>query len=410
MSRLPLLLATAAGFASIASAQEPSLKEQVDEILERLDEIEDTQAETAEKVGGRAVVQAFNAAQLDIGGHVSSLFTHMEGERGTDTGHVVSLIELFVKAKIDDEWSLFAAPGFYTFNGALLDNPATPTVAGDPTFTADTAAVENLFVSRIYGEWRPSDLLQVQAGVVGSPHGPSNREYFIPSRNIAQANLHNRVFLANQLYPQNLRGVKSSGKYMIGDTDWIDYDAYIGVSGTAAGDSLGGARLGYTFGDSGLSIALNYGRGTRTGSATPSTNFPALQSPFLSTRNMTRDYSFGGLDVDWRQGPYVFKGEAYYSGEKNMRDQKAFSGEFTYFVTPAWGLTYRYDYYSAGSDLNVLLPTPAVVPLGFSTEHVVGISYNPSPSVRLRLDIHHNNLPNTSDTVDYVNVSWSLSF
>ena len=84
------------------------------------------------------------------------------------------------------------------------------------------------------------------------------------------------------------------------------------------------------------------------------------------------------------------------------------SAETTWFVTPEWGVSYRFDYYDAGSDLNVFVAS--VRPRGTSTEHVIGCAYNPHPSVRFRLDFHHNNLPNTSDTVDYVNLSWSFSF
>jgi len=398
-------------FSLVAAVTAQNVQEELSEIRERLDEIEELQMETSEKVGGRAVVQAFSGVKsFDFGGHVTSVFTHIDGESSSDTGHMVSLIELFLKADVNDEWSLFATPGFYTFNGALLDNPATPTVAGDPLFTADTAATENIFVSRIYGQWKASDLLQVQGGVVGSPHGPTNRTYFLPSRTITQANLHTRVFLANQLYPQVLHGIKASGKWTVGESDWVEYDAYFGSQETNAGDAVSGARVGYTFGELGLNVAANVGRGTRTGTTTPTTNFGVLQSPFASTPFVTRDYQFGGIDVELRKGAFIFKGEAYYSAEENFVDQRALSAEFNYFVTPEWGVAYRYDFYDAGSDLNPFLPTPAVLPLGHSTEHVIGVNYNPHPSVRLRLDLHHNNLPNTSNTVQFANVSWSISF
>jgi len=409
MSRFPLSLAVAFAFAPAAMAQD--WKSAIEELNERLDEIEDQQLETSEKVAG-TVVNAFSAESLTLGGHVTSLFTHIEGESSSDTGHMVSLVELFVKAKLNDEWSLFAAPGFYTFNGALLDNPATPTINGDPLFTADTAATENLFVSRIYGEWNPSDLLTVQGGVVGTPHGVQNREYFIPSRTIAQNPLHTRIFLANQLYPQLINGLKASGKYTVGSSDWLEYDAYFGSQSDAAGIGNGGVRLGYGFGDLGLTIAANFGTGTRTATTSPATNFGVLQSPFAASFNLTRGYTFGGIDVDWRTGDFMFKGEAYYSGEdgNGVTDQRALSAEATYWVDSEWGVSYRYDFYDPGSDTNVFVPGMPILALGHSTEHVLGVTYNPHPNVRLRLDLHHNNLPNTDDTVQYANFSWSFSF
>lgn len=395
---------------TLRAQEEPDLRAEVRELRARLDELEELQVETSDKVGGRAVLQAFTAASFDLGGHVSSLFTYIDGEADSEAGHMVSLVELFVKAEVDEEWSLFAAPAFYTFNGALLDNPATPTVAGDPVFVPDNDATENLFLSRIYGQWQPSDLLQVQAGVVGSPHGVTNREWFLPGRTIAQANLHTRVLLANQLYPAFLRGARVLGKLTVGAHDWVGYDAYFGVQEDDAADGLGGARLGYTFGELGLTLAANYGRGTRPASTQPMLNFGILQSPFLPEPFLARDYRFGGLDVDWRSSRFAFKGEAYYSAEDGFRDQRALSAEATWFVLPELGLSYRFDFYDAGSDLAPMLAIPAVASRGHSTEHVVGVCYDPHPSVRLRLDLHHNNLPNTDDTVQYANLSWSIGF
>lgn len=405
----PLLSAVC--LAPLVAAQDPDVQSTLEEIQERLDEIEELQAETSEKVAGTPV-QAYSATQFDLGGHITSMFSHIEGEASTDTGHVVSLVELFLKAKVNEEWSIFASPGFYTFNGALLDNPATPTVAGDPTFIPDNATTENLFISRAYGQWKPNDQLELQGGIVGSPHGVSNREYFIPARAIAAASLHTRVFLANQLYPQNIRGLKASGKYTVGESDWVEYDAYFGSDSGSAGLGLGGARVGYCFGELGLTVAANYGKGTRSATTTPTTNFGVLQTPFAPAVNLQRGYQLGGIDVDWRQGSFVFKGEAYYSAEdgRGVTDQRALSAEATWWVDDEWGVSYRYDFYDAGADQNVFLPGMPILDLGHSTEHVLGVTYNPHPAVRLRLDLHHNNLPNSPNTAQYANFSWSISF
>lgn len=377
-------------------------------LRERVDELEDHQAKLTERVGSRAIVQPYTAKAFDFGGQVSSLFTHMSGNGGSATGHLVTLAELYLKAQVNDEWSVFATPGFFTFNGGLLDNPATPFNSSDPTFTAGDVSTSRTFLSRVYGQWKPSDLFQLQGGIVGSPHGTTNREYFIPSRMIAQSSLHTRLFLTNQLYPQLVEGLKATGKFAVGDNDSVDYDAYFGAEPDSATDGIGGGRLGYLFGKLGLSIAANYGIGTRQGSSTPATNFGALQSPFSSSFNTKRDYRFGGLDLDWRKGAFLMKTEGYYSQEAGFGDQIAASTEWAWFALDAFGLTYRFDYYDSGSDLNVF--ALAVRPRGISTEHVIGLCYNPDPAVRLRLDLHHNNLPNTSNSVDFINLSWSISF
>lgn len=413
MSKISTLFVCTALLApSLLRAQDPEVQKELKALRERLDELEDQQAKTSERLGSRALAQAYTAMSLDVGGHVTSVFSYIDGESDSEVGHQVSLIELYLKAQLDDQWSLFATPGFYTFNGALLDNPGTPATNGDPTFTRDEIATSDTFLSRILAQWKYSDALTIQGGVVGSPHGVTNREYFIPSRAVAAGNLHSRIFLSNQLYPQLIEGVRFSGKMPLGNNS-LDYDAYFGVEPDSASDGVGGARLAFVVSDLGLTVAANYGRGTReTLPTTPVnltlTNFGALQSPYSGSFNLGRDYEFGGLDIELRSGDLMMRTEAYYSGEDGFLDQKAASTEWTYWVHPKWGVTYRFDYYQRGSDLNIF--AAAVTSLGFATEHVVGVNFNPNQSVRLRLDVHHMNLPNSDDTVDYVNFSWSASF
>ncbi|HEX5050351.1 MAG TPA: hypothetical protein VFZ65_01135 [Planctomycetota bacterium] len=400
------------------ATQDPAtLRQELRALTERVEELEEQAVKTSDQVGGRSLLQAYTAKSVDVGGHVSSLFTYMKGEDKNEAGHVVTLVELYLRARVDESWSLFATPGFYVFNGGLLDDPATP-ASGDPAFVPDNATEAGLFLSRAYAEYSTSDLLRLRGGVVGTPHGPANREYFIPARMIAQPNLHTRVFLANQLYPTMVRGVTAAGKVVLaGGKDRVEYDAYYGVQDVSPSDGLGGARLAYVFDDWGLSIAANYGRGTRQGfppepasSPTPAYtgNVAVLQSPFPSRVNLTRDYEFSGIDIDWRHGDFMNKTELYYSAEADVADKRAVTTEWNWFFQPAWVVSYRFDYFDAGADLDPL--GTAVVLQGHATEHVLGLCYTPSESVRLRLDLHHLLLPNTDDTVDFVNLSWSVSF
>ncbi len=417
-ARIVVALAVS-GLSGVALCQDPdSLRRQLDDLGKRVEELEEHAAKTAERTGGRALLQAFTADSLDFGGHVSSQFAYVHGENGSDAGHYVTLFELFLKAQVADSWSVFAAPGFYIFNGGLLDNPGTTTITGDPTSIADETSLSRMFLSRVYSQWVAGDWLQVQGGIVGSPHGTTNREYFIPARNIADGNLHTRYFLVNQLYPQQLLGVRVSGKQVLGDgSDRLEYDVYWGGEDDSPNDSITGARLAYAFGDIGLTIAANYGRGTREGfpsqplsSPTPlfTANVPILQSPFTGMFNLARDYEFAGIDIDWRRGDFVSKTELYYSAEEDVADQKALSTEWAWFFAPQWAFAYRFDYYDAGADLDSL--GLAVQRLGHATEHVVGLSFLPDDAVKIRVDVHHMELPNTADTVDFVNLSWSLSF
>lgn len=413
----PLAVASVAfGALASLSAQDPAaLQRAIEELRQRVADLEEQQAKTDDRLDGRAIVHAYTAKSFDFGGHVTSLFTHMRGEHGNATGHVASLIEFFTSATLDEQWSLFATPGFYIFHGALLDDPTT-TTTGDPALIpADTSSASTL-LSRLYAQWKNSDALQLQGGIVGSPHGTTNREYFIPARIIGEGNLHTRVFLANQLYPQHLMGIRASGKLPIASGGHLlEYDAYCGVEDDSPDDGIAGARLAWVFGDHGPSVALNYGRGTRRSlpQAEILTNVPALQSPFPSEFNGGRDYEFVGVDFDWRRDDFICKTEAYVSAEGPYDDQRALSMEFTWFALDKVGLSYRFDYFDSGSDQVVtsLAPfTTAEAARGHATEHVIGICFDPDPSVRLRLDFHHSLLPNSDESVDFVNFGWSVSF
>lgn len=399
-----------------ASAQDPeAMQKAIDALRQRVDELEEQQMKTEERIGDRALLQAYTAKSLDLGGHVTSQFTSMRGEERTESGHFATLIELYVRARLDDRWSLFATPGFYTYNGAFLDDPATAP-QGDPSFLRAESMDAGASISRAYGQFDVDDRLQVCGGVLGTPHGTNNREYFIPARIVQSGHLHTRYFQSNSLYPQQVTGLQAAGKTRLGD-DLFEYAAYVGVEDDSAADTIGGARAALVLGEQRLTIAANYGRGTREGftpgapgSAAPfyTGNVAFAQAPFPIDFNLTRDYQFGGVDVELRAGGLTARTEAYYSGEADVADQRAFSQELNWFAVDDFAVSYRFGYYDSGADLDAL--GLAVVPRGHATEHVVGFCYTPLENVRLRLDLHHLELPASDDAVDFVNLSWSLSF
>lgn len=414
-NRSIVVVVTAAWLAPFLCAQDPELARTVEELKKRVEELEDHQAELLESAGGRALVQAYTAKGLDIGGHETSVFASIHGSGGSNTGHLVSLCEFYVKATVSDDWSVFLAPGFYVYNGAFLDDPATGTV-GDPGFTSDLSADSHTIISKLQAEYRYSDLLRVRGGVIGTPHGTTSREYFIPSHLYGVGSLHTRLYLENLLFPQQVDGICASGVAATSDWNRVEYDAYAGFADELPDRWMGGARLAYVFGELGLTVSAEGGLGTRPGrsGADLLTNVAYLESPFPSNFNTQRDYRFGGATAELRSGPLVNKTEAYYSAENGYGDQKAFSTEWTWFVHEKLGLSYRFDYYDRGSDEFVTGISPtittALAPTGHATEHAFALVYDPLSTVRFRLDYHHLLLPNSSEAVDFVNFGWSVSF
>ncbi len=81
MSKNNVLLVCASLFAvGDLRAQDPDVQKELKALRERLDEIEDQQAKTSERLGSRALAQAYTALSLDVGGHVTSVFSYIDGE------------------------------------------------------------------------------------------------------------------------------------------------------------------------------------------------------------------------------------------------------------------------------------------------------------------------------------------
>ena len=388
-------------------AQDPTtaeLAETIQELQERIDELEELALETDERVGSRALWSAFGAKSVDLGGHVTSVFTHLEGDDASETGHFTTFLELFFKIQLDEKWSVFMAPGFLVDNFPNQTNPRVPAISNDnPT--------SSVFLARAYLEYQQSEAFGVQVGLIGTPHGIVNREYFVPSRLVGQGPLHVRQFLTNQLYAQLFTGAKASGRLNLDDkaNRAFIYDAYVGVETVNPNEVFTGGRAGYRIEDLGLEVAFNYSHGTRQTFAELNPTliglFPlgvnALQSPFPSQPPTRGSYDVFGFDIDWRKNQWVSKIELYATAEENAQDKRVMSYQLSYFWTPQIATTYRFDYFDFGYNL------------GVAREHLVSLMYSPIEAVRFRLDAHRQQLPNVgpgADDLTFVNLSMSASF
>jgi len=376
--------------------------EKVQELEERVDELEEMLFNMDSRIGSRPLWSSYSGVDVNLGGHVLSLGTALFGEDSSDVGHYVTLLELFVQADLSKEWSLFATPGFFIVNNTSFQD------VRNPSLSQSDGEQNNLFLSRAYAQWTHSDKLSIQGGIFGTPHGVVNREYFIPSRIMWNSPLHTRTFLSNQLYPQNLQGLKAAGQWSVGDAgNRIRWEAYVGTEGNNPNEPTVGGRLSYTFADLGLEIAGNVGRGQREDFATlfgvpPAFAGPAnptsIQSPFPSVPDNRNDYLFGGVDVDFRSGPWQAFFEGYYSAEDGFEDKRALSAQTSYFWTDDWATSYRFDYFDWGHGR------------GHATEHSVGLMFQATESVRIRLDFSHQEQPNSPDAIDFINFGFTAAF
>lgn len=398
-SLTPSLLSCCAVLVGVLPAQEEREDERYKELLERIEELEAITADLEHKQSSTGPVHTFSAERISLGGHLTSVFTHIRAEDGNETGHAVTLAELFLTAEITDRLSVFVTPGFTHLTPPAYINNRHPNLNASDSLS-------DVLLARAYGEFRYHPLLNVQAGIIGTPHGITNREYFIPSRRLTSSNLHTRIFLDNMLYAQHLVGVKLSGQRLLGEhgTRSLGYDLYLGSEHADPNGSEWGLHVSHRWNDLGLSLAANYGHGGResfsdlNGGLPTAFNVPILSSPFPGVSNVRNSYDFAGLDLDWRGERASLRLEAYRSWEEGQEDRKAFSVMPGFQLRDDTGLSYRFDYFAAGQGL------------GIATEHSLGIYYDYRPQARLRLDLAHQELPNSADAVDYLVLSFSLSF
>jgi len=95
---------------------DPARLEKVEQAIQSVDErvsdVEDTVVDIDDKVGDRALVKAFDALELDIGGFFHNTFTDIEGEQGGARSFNNQTFEILVKAKLWEDWTGFFAQAF----------------------------------------------------------------------------------------------------------------------------------------------------------------------------------------------------------------------------------------------------------------------------------------------------------
>ena len=135
----------------------------------------------------------------------------------------------------------------------------------------------------------------------------------------------------------------------------LKYNVYVGnFAGNTEHFDYGG-RLGYTFGDTGVTTGLNAASGHRV---------------FANSS----DYTLYGFDLLYDKGPILWKSEIFVTDE----DATVGKDRFAFYTQPAWRFHdrwiafYRYDFLDSGAIT------------GDTTEHAFGVTYKPNNNVHVR--------------------------
>lgn len=324
---------------------------QVSQQNERLDQIEETVVGLEERVGNRAVVHAFDAMSLDVGGFLHQTFTLVDGEDETVASFNKTVFELLLKAQLTERWSAFVAQAFAR-ESADPFSAATGGSRENPRFNTGNGTDTETVIA--WADYRFSDALGLRFGRLISPQGIVNIEHFPAVLLDPEQPQFLRPFGSDTLFANFTTGVDLHGNRFFG-ADQLAYNAYSGNFAGNANDLIYGARGAYTFGGTGITIGLNYNGGSRR-----------------SAQGDTFDVFGADLRID--KSALLLTGEVFASEESGgLRDNRtAWYIQPAFRLNPKWTVFYRYDFLDNGTDE------------GDSLENVFGITYKPRPNIHLR--------------------------
>lgn len=343
----------AKGEVALAPENPPSPDERIQDLEERIEETEELVSIIDERVGSRAVVNAFDASDLNIGGFVDLATTHANGADSSATSFNRQVFEVLVSAELGEYWDLFVAQAFVRKTAPDFSDRQNPDFADINNVATDTVLA--------WADYRHNEMLNLQLGRFITPHGIINIEHFPALLLDPEQPQFLRPFIGQTMFPNFTDGFQMHGMKYFGTTEQNDlsYNIYTGNFAGNATDFNYGGRIAYRLGSSGLTFGANMAKGTRTD-------------------QFDSDYYLYGADILFDNGAILWKNEVFVTDEDRGNDRFAFYTQPAWRVDDHWTLFYRFDYLDAGSNPVSLLE------IGESTENVLGISFRPNPNVHLR--------------------------
>lgn len=347
---------TAVNFLSagtFANAQTDS--ERIKELEERIDDLEGILADVDNRVGSRAVINAFEGLSIDLGGFLHSTLTHADGEAGSATSFNRNIFELLIRTELDQRWSAFIAQAFIRESDPLFDddNDGISNEVGerlDPRFELVSSAPQVI----AWSNYRHSDVINVQFGRFIAPHGIINIDHFPATLFDPEQPQFLRPFSGQTIFPNFVDGIQFHGTKFLGkDKNPLSYNLYFSNFVGNADDFVSGARISYELEDLGLTFGVNLTSGTRE---------EAIDS----------DYQVFGADILYENGPLIWKTEYFVTDEDLGSDRQAFYTQPAWQMNNRWALFYRYDFLDDGSDT------------GDRVENTIGVNFTPLSNLRLR--------------------------
>ncbi|PCI45631.1 MAG: hypothetical protein COB49_09805 [Alphaproteobacteria bacterium] len=340
------------GGSDVKSGNMGKVVQTVQENTERLNDVEDLVLDLEDKTGSRALVKAFDALSIDIGGFLHSAVTYVDGEDGSATSFNRQTFELLLKAELGQSWSAFIAQAFIRESAPIFQDAEGRT---DPTFRIPGAGISPTVIA--WANYKSSDALNIRLGRFITPHGIINVDHFPAALLDPEQPQFLRPFGGQTIFANFMTGVNIHGqKFSEGGT--LKYDLYVGnFVGNPKNLNYGG-RVAYNIGNSGITIGANIGGGRRTSAD--------------AIGGASSDYLLYGGDLLYDKGKILWKSELFVTDEDLGEDRLAFYTQPAYRINDKWMAFYRFDFLDDGTGT------------GDKTEHAFGINYRPIQSVVLR--------------------------
>lgn len=335
----------------------------MDEVEERLEDVEVEISRLDERVGSRAIVKAFDAMDMSFGGFVDMAVTHASGEDSSVTSFNRQVFELLFGATLKEDWELFVAQAFIRKTGVDLTDRRNP----DFSNLNSPVATDTVLASITH---KVNDRLDIQIGRFITPQGIINIEHFPALLLDTRQPQFLRPFAKQTIFPNFSNGINVKvHTYFKGSSDHsLKYYLYSGsFSGNSTHFNLG-TRLAYQLG--GLTVGINGSEGERS-------------SQFDS------DYNVWGIDFLYDRGVILWKNEFFKTNEDLGLDRTGYYSQPAVRMGESWTLFYRYDRLEAGSDPATLIERDNFY------AHSLGLVYNPNKNVRLRAIVTRKNLEAT---------------
>lgn len=320
---------------------------------ERLEQVESTVVSIEDRVGSRALVSAFDAKSLDVGGFLHQTFTYIDGEDANSASFNRTVFELLLRAQLNDRVSAFLAQAFARESADPFSNAAGGT-REQPNFISGGTGTETVLA---WANYRVSDAFNVRVGRLISPQGIVNIEHFPAVLLDPEQPQFLRPFGGDTLFANFTTGVELHGQKFF-DKNRLSWHTYGGNFAGNGDELIYGARGAWTFGDSGITLGANYNGGERKQAG-------------------SGEFDVYGADIKIDRGWFELTGEVFASDESSP----TLDNRTAWYLQPAvrfakdWTAFYRYDFLDNGRRE------------GDSVENVLGLTYKPLPTLHLRASL-----------------------